>query len=239
MNRQEGTHRGVCGEWSGVDLLLLEHQDRTPLKVALMGAIIFHLILFWWNIWPEGKPLPLPVVDPGRFIVRQYKPREQKPEKKPLENKKAMKVPIPDPTPHEIEPLFEFVPQLDPPPLADSATIVVDQDFQPPPEAPPPTSEPIRDYQATAAPVVLERVKPTYPRLAKMAGVQGVVILEAVIQKDGSVGQVTVLKTPPGKLGFDREAVIALRQWTFRPGEMHGQPVDVIMTLTVRFRLNR
>lgn len=68
---------------------------------------------------------------------------------------------------------------------------------------------------------------------------EGLVILEAVIQKDGTVGQVTVLKTPPGKLGFDREAVRALRQWTFRPGEMHGRPVDVIMTLTVRFRLNR
>jgi protein TonB len=87
--------------------------------------------------------------------------------------------------------------------------------------------------------VVLERVEPHYPRLAKIAGVEGFVILEAVIQKDGFVGQITVLKTPPGKLGFDREAVLVLRQWKFRPGEMHGQPVDVIMTLTVRFKLDR
>jgi len=57
--------------------------------------------------------------------------------------------------------------------------------------------------------------------------------------KDGTVGQVTVLKAPAGKLGFDREAMAALRQWIFQPGEMHGQPVDVIMTLTVKFRLSR
>ena len=239
MNRQERTHRGVCGDWSGVDLLLLEHQDRTPLKVALMAAIMLHLILFWWNIWPEGKPLPLPVRDDGRFIVRQYKPKPVDPVKKPIQEEKTIKVPIPDPTPHEIEPLFEFVPLMEPPPLSDSAVIVVDQDYEPPRQDPPPPSGPIRDYLATAAPVVLERIKPAYPRLAKIAGVEGVVILEAVIQKDGSVGQVTVLKTPSGKLGFDREAVIALRQWKFRPGEMHGRPVDVIMTLTVRFRLNR
>ena len=238
MNRNDSTHRGVCGEWSGVDLLLLENQDRTPLKVAITGAIMFHLILFWWNIWPQGKPLPIPPVKDRPFVIRKYVPKQREPEKKPIQEEKAIKVPIPDRTPHEIEPVFEFVADLEPPPLADSG-VASDDNFEIPVAAPPAVSAPIRDYMAISPPVVLERVEPQYPSLAKIVGVEGLVILEAVIQKDGSVGQITVLKTPPGKLGFDREAVSALRQWKFRPGEMHGRRVDVIMTLTVKFRLNR
>lgn len=238
MIRNNGTHRGICGEWSGVDLLLLENQDRTPLKLAITAAIMFHLILFWWNIWPQGEPLPVPPVKDRPFLVYPYKPPVKEPEKKPINDQKTMKVPIPDTTPHEVEPVFEFVADLEPPPLADSGADY-DSAIDMPASVPAEPAGPIRDYLATSAPVILQRVKPEYPRLARIAGVEGLVILEAVIQKDGTVGQVTVLKTPPGKLGFDREAVRALRQWTFRPGEMHGRPVDVIMTLTVRFRLNR
>ncbi len=109
MNDITGKHQGVCGEWSGVDLLLLENQDRTPLKNAIAAAIMLHLVLFWWNIWPQGKPLPIPISDDRPFIVRQYKPREIKPEKKPIQDQKTMKVPIPDTTPHEVEPVFDGI----------------------------------------------------------------------------------------------------------------------------------
>lgn len=238
MNDNNGKHRGVCGEWSGVDLLLLEHEDRGPLKVAITAAILLHLLLFWWNIWPQGKERLIRVVEKPPFIIYPVKFETKKPEKKPLQNERVKKVPIPDPTPHEIEPVFEFVTDLKPPPLDDTGLAII-QDLNPPLQAPPASSAPIRDFQATSPPVVLEKITPDYPRLAEIAGVEGLVILEAVIRKDGTVGQVTVLKTPPGKLGFDRVAVAALRQWRFRPGEMHGRPVDVIMTLTVKFRLNR
>ena len=56
MTANHARHRGVCGEWSGVDLLLLENQDRTPLKVAITAAIMLHLILFWWNVWQNALP---------------------------------------------------------------------------------------------------------------------------------------------------------------------------------------
>jgi protein TonB len=111
-------------------------------------------------------------------------------------------------------------------------------DFTPVAEPPPPAA-PVRQHLATVMPVVLHQVEPVYPRLARIAGKEGLVILEAVIRKDGSVGEVTVLRAPEGKFGFDREAVSALRQWRFRPGEMHGRKVDVIMTLTIKFRLDR
>jgi len=238
MNDNNGYHRGVCGEWSGVDLLLLERPDHGPLKVALIAAILLHLLLFWWNIWPQSKERLIPTVKEPSFIVHPYKFKERTLEKKPLQTEKVKKIPIPDRTPHEIEPLFEFVADPEPPALDDAGPVLI-ADIDPPLQAPPESRMPIRDYEATSRPVVLEKISPDYPRLAEIAGVEGLVILEAVIRKDGTVGQVTVRKAPPGKLGFDRAAVAALRQWIFRPGEMNGRPVDVIMTLTVKFRLSR
>jgi protein TonB len=99
--------------------------------------------------------------------------------------------------------------------------------------------EQVFEFVADLEPPPLDNLEPACPRLARIAGVEGLGILQAVVRKDGTVGEVTVLKTPPGKLGFDQEAVAAPRRWRFRPGEMHGRPVDVIMTLTVRFRLDR
>ena len=223
--------------WSGVDLLLLEHQDRTPLKRALIAAIGIHLIVFWWNIWPQGKPLPVLKPEKPPFLVRTYKPPEIKPEKMPLRDPKAMRVPIPDPTPHEVEPIFEAVP--DPEPMTDLATADdVFEDYLPVADPPPPAA-PVRDYMLSAPPVPLHKVEPVYPRLAQIAQKEGLVILEAVIRKDGTVGEVTVRRAPEGKFGFEQAAVTALRQWRFRPGEMHGIKVDVIMTLTIKFRLDR
>jgi len=234
MTREKTVDRS---QWSGVDLLLLEQQDRKPLKLAITAAVGLHLILFWWNIWPQGKPLPLPTVDDPPFILKKYRLKERPPEKKPLQDTKALKVPFPDPTPHEVEPLFVAVPE--PEPVFDHAAVGDDFDDIIPVVEPPPPAAPVRQHLATASPVVLHRVEPEYPRLARISGVEGLVILEAVVRKDGSVGEVTVLMAPEGKLGFDREAVAALRQWRFRPGEMHGRPVDVIMTLTIKFRLDR
>lgn len=159
MIRNNGTHRGVCGEWSGVDLLLLENQDRTPLKFALTAAIMLHLILFWWNIWPQGEPLPVPQVRDRPFIVYPYKPPVKQPEKKPVNDQKTMKVPIPDTTPHEVEPVLEFVADLEPPPLADSGADY-DGAIDMPASVPAEPEGPIRDYLATSAPVILKRVEP-------------------------------------------------------------------------------
>jgi len=237
MTDTRGIHQGYCGEWSGVDLLLLERQDRNPLKAALTAAILVHLVVFWWNIWPAGKPLPLPPVKKPPILYDVRLP-ERPPEKKPLQPDHAMKVPVPDTTPFEVEPMLEAVPLLDPPlPSPDAA--MGDLDYHPAVQGPPLDAAPIRDFEATAAPVVLHRVEPEYPPLARAAGVEGRVILEAVIGRDGRAGQITVLSAPSGKFGFDRAAVLALRQWAFKPGEMHGRKVDVIMTLTVKFKLRR
>ena len=70
---------------------------------------------------------------------------------------------------------------------------------------------------------------------ARSARVQGVVILEAVIHRDGSVGGIRVLRGVP--MGCTEAAIAALKRYRFKPGTQHGEPVDVYMTLTVQFTL--
>ena len=83
------------------------------------------------------------------------------------------------------------------------------------------------------APVVISRVEPLYTDKAKAARISGIVIVEAVIDRNGNVTDARVLKPLP--FGLDQAAVDALRQWKFRPGTLDGEPVDVIFNLTINF----
>jgi TonB family protein len=94
---------------------------------------------------------------------------------------------------------------------------------------------PLRVGGDVRAPEVITRVEPVYSIEARRAGITGIVILEAVIQKDGHVASVQVLKPLP--MGLGEAAADALRQWEFRPGTLNGLPVDVIFNLTMNFRL--
>ena len=80
---------------------------------------------------------------------------------------------------------------------------------------------------------------PRYPELARRAKVQGKVILQAVVRKDGTVGDVQVLQSPGSKLGFDEAAIEAVRQWRYKPGLQNGKPVDVYFTIIVEFYLTQ
>ncbi len=76
----------------------------------------------------------------------------------------------------------------------------------------------------------------TYPTLAAENGIQGTVLLQFVVQKDGSIGEVKVVRSKDPDL--DREAVRVVKGMPkFIPGRMNGQPVNVWFTLPVRFKL--
>ena len=76
---------------------------------------------------------------------------------------------------------------------------------------------------------------PAYTELARKARIQGVVIVEAIIDKEGKVTNVRVLKGLP--MGLDQAAVDAVKSWRFRPATLNGRPVSVYYSLTVNFRL--
>jgi TonB family protein len=75
---------------------------------------------------------------------------------------------------------------------------------------------------------------PEYPPEAKEAGVQGIVILEAVIGPTGQVREAHVLRSVPG---LDAAALASVLRWGFTPTLLNGAPVPVIMTVTINFTL--
>ena len=83
-------------------------------------------------------------------------------------------------------------------------------------------------------PVKTKNVEPVWPPVAQQARVQGVVILEVLIDEAGKVADARVLRSIPL---LDLAAIEAVRQWEFEPTHPNGVPVPVIMTVTVQFRL--
>jgi protein TonB len=107
----------------------------------------------------------------------------------------------------------------------------------PPPPAPEPSAGPLRVGGDVKAPVAMNRTKPNYTEAARKGRVTGVVVVEAIVNKQGEVEQVKVLKGLP--LGLSEEAEQAVKKWRFHPGTLNGEPVDVIFTLTVTFTLDQ
>jgi TonB family protein len=79
------------------------------------------------------------------------------------------------------------------------------------------------------------RVEPRYTEAARLAHLQGVVILRAIIDERGNVIDVHVQKALP--FGLDEEAVKAVSQWKFTPALRNGGPVKVYFDLTVKFEI--
>jgi protein TonB len=92
---------------------------------------------------------------------------------------------------------------------------------------------PLRVGGNIKAPTKIRDVKPVYPDEARAAGIQGVVIIEAYIEPDGTVSNARVLRSIPM---LDQPAVDAVMQWQFTPTLLNGQAVPIVMTVTVNFR---
>lgn len=78
--------------------------------------------------------------------------------------------------------------------------------------------------------------KPVYPPLAKQARIQGVVKLNAIIDKEGTIQQLTVVSGHPLLIPSALEAV---RQWKYKPTLLNGEPVEVITQIDVNFTLSQ
>jgi TonB family protein len=84
-------------------------------------------------------------------------------------------------------------------------------------------------------PVLVQQVTPVYSLAALQRRLSGDVELEAVILKDGTVGDVHVVQSLDPTFGLDDEAIRAARQWLFRPAALNGQPVPIVVVLEVQF----
>lgn len=104
----------------------------------------------------------------------------------------------------------------------------------PPPPEPPKQTGPVKVADLPVPPRKTVDVRPVYPEHARAARIEGVVVMEAVLDPSGHVTQLRVIKSVPM---LDQPALDAVRQWRYTPTMYYGKPVSVLMTITISFKL--
>ena len=102
---------------------------------------------------------------------------------------------------------------------------------------PPKPAAPARIKQggAVTAASIITQTKPSYPPLARQARIQGVVVLHAIIDKEGKVAQLEVVSGHPLLV---QSAIEAVKQWRYKPTQLNGEPVEVDTTIQVTFEMS-
>ncbi len=83
--------------------------------------------------------------------------------------------------------------------------------------------------------MLLAPIRPTYPAIARAAGVQGAVVIEATISKAGAIESLHVVSGPEMLRGAAIEAIQSAR---YRPYRLNGEPTEVQTTITLNFKMN-
>ena len=209
--------------------------ENKLLGIAFVIAVALHVIVMLIN-FPEFKKAVVPQSDKKVIVVKKYVPPPPQVERKQVVKKKlTRRVPIPDPTPDEPEPIREPEPEIEPEPLPPDVEFVIGV-----PEPPPPSGPLLAGVGDVTNPILIpeSKTEPEYPELARVARLEGNVILQAIIHSDGSVGDIEVLRTNRPNMGFEDSAVEAVKQWRYQPATQNGRPVEVYFTVFVEFKLH-
>jgi TonB family protein len=231
-------------------------DDRRALWTACTVAILFHALLlvirFAADIrihLPEDRhPLlqqlaPLRLLDAGgKTAVSPPRMSRDKPKPQPVY--------FPDPTPEDPEALESIQPDPIPRFSFDIENEFSIGEISGPPGsgtgprgntgtgggAPGGTGKVYPLQGGVQAPVLLHREIPLYTEQARRARVEGIVVIQAIVRRDGSVDSFRVIRGLGH--GLDESAIhtIATR-WRFKPGTLNGEEVDVLATIEVSFRL--
>jgi periplasmic protein TonB len=235
--------------------------------ISLPLAIGLHLVgltafafASYWNVGPVTDPslnvvffdvaLPSPVIERGGGVQRPPAPTPLPPPAPPLPE--IVRQPDLDQTETQ-------APELPAPGPAQESTVPGTDPTAPPgpgdPNGDPNSRNEVGDIHGTSEPVppavdgpvyltpemsrprALQPIQPRYTEPARRAGVQGTVIVEAIIDEHGHATNVRVVRGLP--MGLDRSAVEAIQQVTFQPAMRGGRPVKVYFNLTVNFTIQR
>jgi periplasmic protein TonB len=96
------------------------------------------------------------------------------------------------------------------------------------------TPQRVRVSQGVITGLLIYRIEPTYPPVARAAHIQGVVVLAAIIDKDGNIQNLQVVSGHPL---LAPAAIEAVKQWRYKPFLLNGQPLEVETTVNVMFQL--
>ena len=207
-------------------------EDNRTFRYSFGVAVLFHGILLIVKLPDLYGDVVAPPPKPKVFVVQQVRFKPPPPEvEQQIPKPKSKKVPIPDPTPDEPEPI-----RIDEPEQIDIPE-VDDLDLFDLPEAPPPPEPkgPIYVTGDVTHPEKISAPQPQYTEIARKARIQGSVILQTTIDKNGDISDVKVLKGL--HMGLSEAAEAAVRQWKFKPATLNGKPVAVYYNLTVNFTL--
>jgi protein TonB len=93
----------------------------------------------------------------------------------------------------------------------------------------------IRVSQGVTQGLLVRKVQPPYPTIAQAARITGVVLLKAIIAKDGTIKELQAISGPPLLIPA---AIDAVKQWRYRPYLLNGEAVEVETSVTVTFQLS-
>jgi len=214
-----------------------------PLSIAahvvVLGAVFTAPLLGDIDFPPPNRPLPYAYTSlelpPPPPVVLKPAPSQPTPTTSPD------KAPLEPPDDIRPESMIELTPSGAEQPDGDGAgaPFGIKGAIGPPvaalPPPPPVERKPVRPGGKIQPPRRLTNVAPVYPPIAQAARVGGTVEIEALIGEDGKVRYAKVIA---GKALLNEAALTAVRQWVFTPTRLNGEPVAVIMTVTVVFSLN-
>jgi protein TonB len=235
------------------DQVLVAPAKRRSRPWVTVGSVLLHIAaLLALFVWPLTAAVALPGVHtplPAMMLASTELPSPP-PEVTPPPPTEAP-TPIANPDAAPVEAPDAVLPEVDRPPVstvppvpgglpgAGSASaftgLLSDRSLgtglqQPPPPPVPPAPRRVGGEIEEPARIVYKA--PVYPQIAVSARVEGTVILEATIDAQGLVKNVTVLKSVPL---LDRAAIEAVQQWRYTPTRLNGQAIPIIMTVTVTF----
>ena len=214
-------------------------RERRLLKWSLLLAFLVHGVLLSITFPSLGGDKPREVFRDSKVYVLQQ-PRFQPPpppkgQTKPPE-KRTKRIPIPDPTPDEPEPIVD--PEIEIPeielPEADFGDFGI-------PDAPPGVGTfgdgegPFHLGGDIRPPEKIHYPQPGYTEAARMARIQGVVLLQAILDPQGNLTQLEVIKGLP--MGLTESALETVAQWKYKPAMRDGVPVAVYLHLAVNFSI--
>lgn len=202
-------------------------RDLTAVFAMLLGAVLMMVLVISFN--KDVKKKEVVKKDPMRYMkIERIKQDIQKPKPKPKPKKKSTpKAPLPDLS-SMMGGIEMDIPEFDLGNIAGDPNDLLGDIAR---------NAAMSEGAADTKPRVLSRSPMQYPEAAMKKRIKGYVVINLLIDTDGSIEAAKVLQSsPPGV--FDAAALSGIRSWRFAPGKYQGRPVKVWAKQKVRFDFN-